>query len=264
MSTSMMAHFTVPLGAEISGDGAVALVTGAALVVIIALWLAWVRTKPANDLANIVKKPRGAASMRPAAASQRYVPSNGWRAENGSAAPGATLTAKGTGGQEFNLGREPSIIGSSSEGCTIVLAGEGIAPEHARIWYRQGKFLLHHVGGLSRKTYVSGHEADWVVLESGDEVSIGPHRLVFTEPGPAAGGVTTEDLEPAGPDLVDDLTRMEAAVRELWAEAAPASETAVGQRSGTGKYKVHRRKDELAARVGGQWVKRGRTVVLER
>jgi hypothetical protein len=27
---------------------------------------------------------------------------------------------------------------------------------------------------------------------------------------------------------------------------------------------VHRRKDELAARVGGQWVKRGRTVVLER
>jgi hypothetical protein len=62
----------------------------------------------------------------------------------------------------------------------------------------------------------------------------------------------------------DDLARMEAAVRELWAEALPASETAVGERSGTGKYKVHRRKEELAQRVGGQWVKRGRTVVLER
>jgi hypothetical protein len=203
----------------------------------------------------------GAGRVRSSATSTRPGSSSEWRPpQNGAAS--ATLAA--TNGQEFTLGRDPATIGSSSEACTIVLAGEGIAPEHARIWYRQGKFLLHHVGGLSRKTYVSGHEADWVVLEAGDEVTIGTHRLVFDDRrGAAPAAVTAPEPEPA-PVIGDDLARMEAAVRELWAEAQPASETAVGERSGTGKYKVHRRKDELAERVGGQWVKRGRTVVLER
>jgi pSer/pThr/pTyr-binding forkhead associated (FHA) protein len=149
---------------------------------------------------------------------------------------------------------------------TIVLDGDGIAPEHARIWLRQERYLLHHVGGLSRKTYVSGQEADWVVLEPGDEVTIGSHRLVFEDARqPRAMPAAVVEVEsPRERSVDDDLARMEAAVRELWAEALPASETAVGERSGTGKYKVHRRKDELAQRLGGTWVKRGRTVVLER
>lgn len=188
-----------------------------------------------------------------------------WRAAgNGSASPSAVLKMKGDDGSGYSLGREPTTIGSSDEHCSIVLAGDGIAPEHARIWFRQGKFLLHHVGGLSRKTYVSGQEADWVVLESGDEVTIGAHRLVFENRQPAEAPVAEATPSPRELGMDDDLARMEAAVRELWAEAQPASETAVGERSGTGKYKVHRRKDELARRVGGQWVKRGRTVVLER
>jgi hypothetical protein len=181
---------------------------------------------------------------------------------------GAVLRERGGEGREFRLGEEPAVIGASDSVSTIILDGDGIAPEHARIWLRQHKYLLHHVGGLSRKTYVSGQEADWVVLETGDEVAIGAHRLVFEDLR-----LSQRELPPAPVEQVvgrreqssdDDLSRMEAAVRELWADALPASETAVGERSGTGKYKVHRRKDELAQRVGGKWVKRGRTVVLER
>jgi hypothetical protein len=180
---------------------------------------------------------------------------------------GALLREKGGEGREFFLGVEPVVIGASPAAATIVLNGDGIAPEHARIWLRQERYLLHHVGGLSRKTYVSGQEADWVVLEAGDEVTIGSHRLVFEDHRPAVRTLAAPveevvTVRDAGGD--DDLSRMEAAVRELWAEALPASETAVGERSGTGKYKVHRRKDELAQRMGAQWVKRGRTVVLER
>lgn len=184
---------------------------------------------------------------------------------NGTPKAAAALRFKSGDGRSYALGEEPVVIGASSAICTIVLDGEGIAPEHARIWLRQRQYLLHHVGGLSRKTYVGGQEADWVVLEPGDEVTIGAHRLVFEN---VLAGVEIEPEEEfkgrREQNTDDDLTRMEAAVRELWREAVPASETAVGERSGCGKFKVHRRKEELAERVGGTWVKRGRTVVLER
>ena len=62
----------------------------------------------------------------------------------------------------------------------------GIAPEHARIWLRDGHYTLHHVGGLSRKTLVGGREADWLILEPGDLIQIGPNRFEFDEQ-PAEG-----------------------------------------------------------------------------
>jgi hypothetical protein len=75
-----------------------------------------------------------------------------------------------------------AAIGSSRRDCTIVLpASSDVAPEHARLWLRDGKYLLHHAGGLRRKTFVGGQEADWVVLEPGDEVRIGGHRFVYEE-----------------------------------------------------------------------------------
>jgi pSer/pThr/pTyr-binding forkhead associated (FHA) protein len=218
-------------------------------------------TRPDDDL----PASRGKRQRAPSLSSTR---GRGGASENGTSNGHGPATAllreKGGDQRAFTLGLEPAVIGASSVTCTIVLDGEGIAPEHARIWQRGGRYLLHHVGGLSRKTYVSGQEADWVVLEPGDEVSIGRYRLVFE--GVESATAVVVDEEPGKRELssTDDLDRMEAAVRALWAEASPASETAVGERSGTGKFKVHRRKEELAARVGGQWVKRGRTVVLER
>jgi predicted component of type VI protein secretion system len=60
--------------------------------------------------------------------------------------------------------------------------GALIAPEHARIWLRGKRYVLHHTGGMSRKTYVAGHEADWVVLDSGDEITIGRYSFIFEDP----------------------------------------------------------------------------------
>jgi len=81
----------------------------------------------------------------------------------------------------FHLGAGPAVIGSSRRHSTVVLEGEDVAPEHVRITMRDGRYLLHHTGGLRRKTYVGGREADWVVLEPGDEIQIGRHHLVFRE-----------------------------------------------------------------------------------
>jgi hypothetical protein len=253
---------------------AAALATGDLVVYALAL-AALVATATAYVVlktdAPAAAQPRAPRRLRPpgrgiSVPPMRVLESTNGHNGTGVSAMGAVLREKGGQGREYELGLEPAVIGASSSTCTIVLDGDGIAPEHARIWLRQRRYLLHHVGGLSRKTYVSGQEADWVILETGDEVTIGPHRLVFEDlrpvyedekPAAVAPGVREQALD-------DDLSRMEAAVRELWAEALPASETAVGERSGLGKYKVHRKKDELAERVGGHWVKRGRTVVLER
>ncbi len=112
-------------------------------------------------------------------------------AASGTPATADAATEAGTGrlrekasGRVYELGGGPAVIGTSARACTIVLPpSEAIAPEHARIWLRDGRYLLHHVGGMSRKTYVAGHEADWVTLEPGDELGIGPHTLIFEDPG---------------------------------------------------------------------------------
>ncbi len=95
-------------------------------------------------------------------------------------------------GRVFELGAGPAIVGSSPRTATIVLPAEdGVAPEHARIWLRDGRYLLHHTSGAHRRTLVGGHPADWVVLEPGDDVQFGSLRFVFEDDagaGDATGG----------------------------------------------------------------------------
>jgi VWFA-related protein len=97
------------------------------------------------------------------------------------------LREKNGTGQVYALGAGPAILGTSPRACTIVLPpSDQIAGEHLRIWLRDGHYTLHHVGGMSRKTFVGGREADWLVLEPGDEVIIGSHKLIFEDAGAPA------------------------------------------------------------------------------
>lgn len=99
------------------------------------------------------------------------------------------LVERGGEGRVIPIGAGPIVIGSSPRVCNVLVHNGGsIAPEHARIWLRGRGYVLHHVGGMSRKTYVSGHEADWVGLEDGDEIVIGKWRFQFRD---------TEDEESA-------------------------------------------------------------------
>jgi VWFA-related protein len=94
------------------------------------------------------------------------------------------LRDKNGSGQVYALGAGPAIIGTSARACNIVLpASDQVAAEHLRIWLRDGHYVLHHVGGIGRKTLIGGQVADWVTLEPGDELTIGPHKLVFEDPG---------------------------------------------------------------------------------
>jgi Ca-activated chloride channel family protein len=95
------------------------------------------------------------------------------------------LVERGGEGRVIEIGAGPIILGTSPRVCHVVLHNGGsIAPEHARIWLRGRRYVLHHVGGMSRKTFVSGHEADWVGLDSGDTIVIGRWQFVFRDGSP--------------------------------------------------------------------------------
>ncbi|MDP2673396.1 MAG: VWA domain-containing protein [Dehalococcoidia bacterium] len=81
--------------------------------------------------------------------------------------------------QRFPLGEEPVTIGYTSD-CAIRLPnGTGAGrTERVRVWRREGRYILHNLtrnGSVS----VAGRPAVWAVLEHGDEIQLGPCRLVF-------------------------------------------------------------------------------------
>ena len=157
------------------------------VIVIAWLLLMWNRRrKLRRDQLRVI-----APNLRQAAAQplDTTTPVRAFGGSNGSAAVGTPvgtglLREKNGTGQVYQLGDGPAIIGTSARICNIVFPpSDRIAGEHARIWRRDGHYVLHHTGGMSRKTIVAGQEAEWLTLEPGDEVTVGPHKLVFEDPG---------------------------------------------------------------------------------
>jgi predicted component of type VI protein secretion system len=74
------------------------------------------------------------------------------------------------------VSEKPVTIGTS-ENCDIRLpAAAGIAEEHARLWWRDGRLMLHHIAP-NLVTLVGSREILWTSLEDGDEAAIGPYTL---------------------------------------------------------------------------------------
>ncbi|MCK9520622.1 MAG: VWA domain-containing protein [Dehalococcoidia bacterium] len=99
-------------------------------------------------------------------------------------APPVARLAGAQGAGNYDLRAEPLAVGSDP-GCQVLLpAAPGIAGLHARLWWRDGRAMLHHVDPATQ-TLVNGVAADWVSLSPGDRVQFGPHEFLF-EPLPAA------------------------------------------------------------------------------
>jgi VWFA-related protein len=93
------------------------------------------------------------------------------------------LVELGGEGRTFELRAGPVLIGSSRRAAVALPADAEVAPEHARIWLRDGHYVLHHAAGVGRRTLVGGKDAEWVTLEPGDEISVGAHRFRFEDEG---------------------------------------------------------------------------------
>jgi VWFA-related protein len=82
-------------------------------------------------------------------------------------------------GETVEVGARPRRLGSSPH-CDMVLTDEdgSIAPEEARVWVSEGRLLYHKLARLT--TFASDNPvAGWFVLQHGDEIGVGPYRLVF-------------------------------------------------------------------------------------
>ncbi len=79
-------------------------------------------------------------------------------------------------GRLFRVSEKPATIGTG-EDCDIRLpAAAGVAEEHARLWWRDGRLMLHHIAP-ELVTLVGSRKILWTSMEDGDEVAIGPYTL---------------------------------------------------------------------------------------
>jgi predicted component of type VI protein secretion system len=82
------------------------------------------------------------------------------------------------------VGEHPLTIGSSPA-CELRLAeAAGVGAEHARVWRRDGRPMLHHLDAQT-VTRVNGREVDWISIADADEIVIGPYVVRYEAASPA-------------------------------------------------------------------------------
>jgi curved DNA-binding protein CbpA len=91
-------------------------------------------------------------------------------------------------GLRVGLGSDVVTIGSAVDADVVLTdPADRIAPEHARIWQHGEHFVFRQFEGA--RTVIGGQRlmTSMVILDEGDEIQIGPHRMTFTEaPAPQA------------------------------------------------------------------------------
>lgn len=92
----------------------------------------------------------------------------------------AWLRLPGPEGEKvYRIGESPVTIGFGPD-CDLRMPDAGAnRGERARIWPRDGRFMLHSLSMMGQVT-VSGRPAGWVVLEEGDDIQLGQYHLLFT------------------------------------------------------------------------------------
>lgn len=81
--------------------------------------------------------------------------------------------------RSFQVGSGPVTVGSGAT-CDLRLADvTGVASQHARLWWRDGRLMLHHIAP-GHTTLVGGRDVTWAAIEDGDEIAIGPYVLRCT------------------------------------------------------------------------------------
>ena len=90
------------------------------------------------------------------------------------------MTSGPGAGETFPIGGSPVSIGSEHR-CLIRLSERPddeheIAPEHARVWIRDGQLMVHEVRRLTETGATGG---GWEILTPGEAFSVGPYTFLF-------------------------------------------------------------------------------------
>lgn len=106
-------------------------------------------------------------------------------------------------GRIFELKKSGNEIGRQKE--TLPLADEMISRQHARIFYRTGRWLIEDLGSANG-TFIDGMEVSRPMpVFSGNQIRCGETTLEFSDgetPGQPARGQEEEDIDPFGSTIV--------------------------------------------------------------
>ncbi len=91
-------------------------------------------------------------------------------------------------GARFDLEAAPATIGTAPECWVRLPVGDGVAPLHARLWWRDGKPMLHHIAS-GYQTRVNGQPIVWASLDPETEIMLGSVAIRFTPAGEAVADV---------------------------------------------------------------------------
>jgi LPXTG-motif cell wall-anchored protein len=122
------------------------------------------------------RRRKHAADAAPMGATDAHIPTRAQTRVGHS--PAAVVVTRGSAdsGEAFAVGDVPLRVGSGAD-CPIRLPDEpAIAPEHARIWLRGDRLMVHHVAA-GYDTVQGGERVVWASLRDGEEIGIGPFRL---------------------------------------------------------------------------------------
>jgi len=106
-------------------------------------------------------------------------------------------------GRIFELKKSGNEIGRQKE--TLPLADEMISRQHARVFYRNGRWLIEDLGSANG-TFIDGMEVSRPMpVFSGNQIRCGETTLEFSDgetPGQPARGQEEEDIDPFGSTIV--------------------------------------------------------------
>lgn len=81
--------------------------------------------------------------------------------------------------REYEIGTSPLTLGTGDHCEVQVIDEEGrIAAEEARLWVQKGRLVYHKLTTLSAMA-TEGVTSGWQILDSGEEIQIGPYRVLY-------------------------------------------------------------------------------------
>ncbi len=116
--------------------------------------------------------------------------------------------------REFELRSTPLTIGQSSQ-CDVPLVGaDDIGAEEARVWVQKGRLVYHRLTTLSAMA-TEGGTSSWEFLSSGEELQLGPYRLLFELADP--NEIDEAPAVPRAPSVASTQPQEHGmALREIW------------------------------------------------
>jgi hypothetical protein len=163
---------TTEEGSSGSAVVVIALAAGAGGVAVGVLGYAWNRRRPKGGEAEEEPAPAAREVQAPV---YQAVPVAVPATESG-----AFVEVLMPGGPQIHPIGDSATIGYTAD-CSVRLDGKGEARwEVVRIWRREGRYMAHNLsrlGGVS----IAGKPVTWAVLEDGDELLIGPQKVIFHE-----------------------------------------------------------------------------------